>query len=117
MDKDLRKHKRLAVAVDVTWTIENQGLSGNGKLVDVSLLGAGLQIEGAFATTGNVLLRLHSPDVEVLPALARLRWARQLTEQPPTYLCGVIFQVALSTEWSDWVKEAEQRSRASDSDD
>ena len=117
MEKDLRKHKRLAVAVDVTWSIENLGVSGNGKLVDVSLLGAGLQIEGAFAPTGNVLIRLHSHDVGVLPSLARLRWSRQLTQQPPVFLCGVIFQVALSTEWSDWVRQAEHRSLPTDAED
>jgi hypothetical protein len=109
MGRDLRKHKRLAVAEDVTWTIEAQGLSGSGKLVDASLLGAGLQIDGAFTAKGPVLFKLHAPYVPALPARARLRWFRRLSDQPPTFLCGVIFQVAVSLEWSDWIYQAEGR--------
>jgi hypothetical protein len=107
----------LAVAEDVTWTIDAQGLSGAGKLVDVSLLGASLQIDGAFAAKGPVLFRLEAPDVPALPARARLRWFRRLTTDPPTFLCGVIFQVAVSLEWSDWVYLAEGRTEERDRDD
>ena len=109
MSRDLRKHKRLLVAVDFTWTVEGQGVSGKGQLVDVSLLGAGCRIEGRLQTEGTVIFRLHAPEVPMLPSLARLRWAQQLTANPPAFLCGLIFQEALSIEWSDWIHQAEGR--------
>jgi hypothetical protein len=114
MSRDLRKHKRLAVAADVTWTIDAQRKSGRGKLVDVSLLGASLHLDGAFTAKGPVLFRLHAPEVPTLPARARLRWFRRLSIEPPSFLCGVIFQVALSLEWSNWVHQAEGRTEEKD---
>jgi hypothetical protein len=107
MGRDLRKHKRLLVAVDFTWTVEAQNISGKGQLLDVSLLGAGFRIEGALQTEGTVLFKLHAPDVPALPSYARLRWSQPLSTKPPVYLCGVIFQEALSLEWSDWIHQAE----------
>ena len=109
MSRDLRKHKRLLVAVDFTWTIEAHGLAGKGQILDVSLLGAGCRIEGQMITEGLVLFKLHAPEVPVLPSQARLRWSQPLTTDPPIFLCGLIFQQALSLEWSDWIHEAEER--------
>jgi hypothetical protein len=109
VSRELRRQKRLLVAIDFTWTIEQQGLSGKGQLLDVSLLGAGLRIDGELTTEGPVLFKLHAPTVAALPSQARLRWSRRLTTHPPTFHCGVIFQGAVSLEWSDWIDQVEGR--------
>jgi hypothetical protein len=102
MAREGRRYTRWSVEVDLDWSIQTQRLSGKAKLVDVSLLGASFVIHRFLSVERSVVFQLRTPDIPALPLSARLRWFRRLSIYPPALLVGVIFDGAVSPEWSEW---------------
>ena len=100
---DVRKHKRLDVELDVTWTIETQNLTGLGKLLDVSAPGACFRMHQPFAAEARLTFSLEVPDIPAMPRRGRLRWYRKLPGRSPVFLCGVIFEDQENAAWLDWL--------------
>ena len=108
MIDDVRKHKRLDVELELSWSIDSQGLSGPGKLLDVSVPGACFRIDREFVATAGLTFTLEATGLPALPKRGRLRWYRKLAGRAPSFLCGVIFihEEAEKTAWSEWLDGA-----------
>lgn len=106
MIDDGRKHKRLDVELDLTWTIESQKLTGSGKLLDVSVPGACFRMHQPFAAEAGLVFRLEAPAVPALPKHGKLRWYRKLPGRSPVFLCGVTFEDQENEAWNQWLDAA-----------
>jgi len=93
--------------IPVRWTIEAQGLSGEGILLDASRGGAQLRMSSEFDVTRGATFTLSSTLVPLLPCSGKLRWFRRLSGEPAGYLCGLIFlELGTNLEnWGGWLNE------------
>jgi hypothetical protein len=105
MIDDVRKHKRLEVELDLTWSIESQNLSGPGKLLDVSVPGACFRMEEPFVAKAGLIFTLDVPEIPAMPKQGRLRWYRKLPGRKPVFLCGVIFEGGDTEAWNRWLDQ------------
>jgi hypothetical protein len=97
----VRKHPRVLRDAAVIWAIEGRHISGRGKLVDVSVGGACLKFDVTFAGDRGAAISLLCPSIPSLPTRARVQWMRRAAGQPYV-LCGVVFDIAGSSEWTRW---------------
>lgn len=112
-----RKHARVRRDFNLRWEIKEQGLSGTGKIYDVSLTGACFQIDQLFVPKGGLVFTLEVPDIPAFPNQAKLRWFRRPNQRLKTCLCGVTFvseSIDPSGSWSTWIDQqvAEQGATA-----
>ena len=106
MIDDVRKCKRFDVEFDVDWTIENQGVSGKGKLLDVTTSGACFRIAQSFSAPSALTFRMAVAELPAFPKRARLRWFRRLPGRSPMFLCGVVFEDSDLSEWGRWLAQS-----------
>jgi hypothetical protein len=97
----VRKHARVLRNADVVWALEGRQLSGRAKLVDISLSGACLKFEPAFAGDRGAPISLLCPAIPQMPPKARVQWTRSAAGQSYV-LCGVAFEVQSGAEWGRW---------------
>lgn len=107
---EARRHRRLRYDAPINWSIAAQALTGEGRLLDVSLTGARMRITGPINTQHGAVFRLASATIPALPPHARLRWFRRESAVHPHYLCGIVFETdaADHANWNDWVTHALQ---------
>lgn len=100
MADGVRKHPRAAKNCDFMWAGETGGRSGRGKILDVSLTGAKVQLDQAL-TPGDSL-SVVCPSLPGLPPRARVRWCRPQLKSP-AFLCGISFDERSVDErrWND----------------
>lgn len=102
MSDGVRKHARVTRNADIVWALEGRHVSGRGKLVDLSLTGACLKFDAAFAGDRGAAISLLCPSISALPTKGRVQWTRRAAGQPYV-LCGVAFELHDSNvEWSRW---------------
>lgn len=104
-----RRQRRLRWSAELAWTLADQQQSGDGELVDVSLQGARVLINGPFGAKPNDVVSLESAALKVLPPRAQLRWAKRLQSHRPRYLCGVRFLDPVPDQWLAWMVEQQNR--------
>ena len=105
MIDDVRRHQRLELELDVTWSIESQQISGIGKLLDVSVPGAYFRMTEPFTAKANLIFTLETAEIPQLPKRGKLRWYRKLPGRAPVFLCGVIFEDHDADAWGAWLDQ------------
>ena len=106
MIDDVRKCKRFDVEFDVDWMIESQGVSGKGKLLDVTMGGACFRITQSFTAPSALTFTMQVAELPAFPKRGRLRWFRRLPGRHPMFLCGVVFEDGDLSEWSRWLAQS-----------
>jgi hypothetical protein len=86
-----RQDARRPVKLDVVWSIESQGISGLGTLLDMSRTGACVRINHPLTATTGLTFTLESEAMPSLPRLGRVQWYRRLPGRAPVFLCGLLF--------------------------
>ena len=101
---DSRKHRRSATEIPVRWSVDAQGVGGDGVLLDISVTGARLRIAQRLQWTAGATFALSASDVPMLPPEARLRWFRCLDRRNSLFLCGLLFSEHVNANtWADWL--------------
>lgn len=104
MPSDVRKQPRLLRDFDLVWAVETRRLSGRGKLVDLSVGGACIQLDRDLLTGPNVTMSLVCSKIPVLPTRALIKWVRQIKPGQPLYLYGLTFvHHDTPQRWIDWL--------------
>lgn len=102
MASDTRKQPRLPRDFEVVWAIPSRGLSGRGKLVDVSAGGVCIEINQPLQLTANTPMSLMCSRLPQLPSTSSLQWARK--SGTARTICGLRFVNASST-WASWIAQ------------
>jgi PilZ domain len=103
MTDGVRKHPRVDQNIDLVWAIETRQVSGRGKIVNLSLSGACIRVDLAFAGDKTVILSLICPSIPKLPTKVKLQWVRRVAGAQPHVLIGVAFtQQQNEVEWTKW---------------
>jgi hypothetical protein len=101
---DVRKQARLLRDFDVVWAVESRRISGRGKLVDLSIGGACIQLDQDLSSGPNVTLSLVCSKIPVLPSRGQVKWVKQVKPGQPLYLYGLTFvHQNVPERWIDWL--------------
>ena len=88
-----RRHFRLREFLDVTWKVEDQDVSGEGLIVNISKSGLLLLTDKVFKPTENCVVLVESKS-EVLPFSSkrgRLMWFKHIFTPQERFQCGIQF--------------------------
>ena len=88
-----RRHFRLREYFDVAWKVEDQEVSGEGTVVNISSSGLLLQTDRVFRPTDNCVLSVESGK-DVLPFSAKkgkIVWFRRIHTPQERFQCGLQF--------------------------
>jgi len=113
-----RRHFRLREFLDVTWKLEDQEVSGEGTVMNISTSGLLLQTDRVFALSDDCVLSIES-GVETLPFAAKkgkLMWVRRIHTPQERFQCGVEFlQDKVDNTFQEWLAmKIDQLSQAAD---
>ena len=88
-----RRHFRLREFLDVNWSLADQGISGEGTVVNISMSGLLLQTDRFFAPLENAILSIGSEmeNLPFIPKKGKIVWSRQIRAPKERLLCGVEF--------------------------
>ena len=104
MSEGVRKDKRAAQALDVMWAMDSRGVSGRGRLLDVSITGACIQIDQPLPSGEGATMSMMCSQVPALPSKATVRWCRPIPGRQGAFLCGIRFVDSAidRTRWDEW---------------
>ena len=88
-----RRHFRLREFLDVTWKVEDQDVSGEGLIVNISKSGLQLVMDKVFKPTENCIVLVESKS-EVFPFASKkgkLMWFRRISAPQERFQCGIQF--------------------------
>lgn len=88
-----RRHLRIREFIDVAWRVEDQGVSGEGLVVNISSSGAFLQTDRVFQPTDNCVLIIE-PETEEVPfesKKGKLMWFRRIHTPQERFQLGLQF--------------------------
>ena len=104
MSEGVRKHKRAVQTLDVMWALDARGLSGRGRLLDVSISGACLQVDQPLPSGEGSTMSMMCSQVPALPAKVIVRWCRPIPGRQSAFLCGIKFiETAIDrARWDEW---------------
>jgi hypothetical protein len=96
-----RKHRRIAQGHELVWAIKARGVSGRGKLIDVSLSGACLEMNHEQAFDKGQTVSVVCSRLAALPATGTIVWVRKTNGH---ILCGIQF-AQVSAGWVSWFNQ------------
>ena len=88
-----RRNFRLREFLDITWKLDDQDVSGEGTIINISSSGVLLQTDRAFKPLDHSILSFDSGE-EILPFEAkkgRIVWFRQIHTPQERLQCGIEF--------------------------
>jgi len=104
--------------MDVSWKVADQGISGEGTVVNISSSGLLLQTDRIFELSDNCVLSIES-GLEDLPfesKKGKIMWFRRIHTPQERFQCGVQFiKDQRDNEFQQWLeKKVNRLSEASD---
>ena len=88
-----RRHFRLREFIDVAWKLEDQEVSGEGMVVNISSSGVLLQTDRVFRPSDDCVLSIES-GADTLPFAAKkgkIMWFKRIYTPQERIQCGVEF--------------------------
>jgi len=92
-----RRHFRLKEFLDVSWKVEDQEVSGEGTVLNVSSSGLLLQTDRVFQPSDNTILSIESSeslaaqDSPFVAKKGKIMWFRRIHTPQERYQCGIQF--------------------------
>lgn len=102
-----RRHFRLREFLDVTWKVEDQDVSGEGTVVNISTSGLLLQTDRVFKPTDNCVLSIESgPEaLPFAPKRGKLVWFRRISTPQERFQCGIKFSSDMAdARFAQWIE-------------
>lgn len=105
MPDGVRKDNRAAQTLDVMWAMDSGGVSGRGRLLDLSISGACIEIDQPLPSGEGSMVSMMCSQVPALPSKAIVRWCRPLPGRQSAFLCGIRFvDTAIDrSRWNEWI--------------
>lgn len=102
-----RNALRLRIQMNVSWSIPDQQVKGEGKTVNVSILGILLETDKLFEPEHGLLMCFSVAELPFFPAKGKLAWFKKAGESKDRYQCGVRFVKDLKSyrAWVQWMEE------------
>jgi len=114
-----RRHFRLREFLDVSWKTDQEGISGEGTVLNISSSGVLLQTDRVFQLPNDNILFIDSADSQELPFAAKkgkIMWFRRIHTPQERYQCGIRFlEDKTDNSLQQWLSmKIEQLSQATD---
>jgi len=101
-----RRHFRFREFIDVVWKLEDQDVSGEGTVVNISASGLFLQTDRVFTPSDNCVLSIDSQEAGVPFADKKgaLMWFRRIQTPQERFQCGIEFlNDKLDIDFQQWL--------------
>ena len=93
MKEEYRRHFRFKESIDVAWKVEDQEISGEGMVVNISSSGLLLQTDKVFRPSDNCVVSIESgaEKLPFAPKQGKIMWFRRIHTPQERLQCGVQF--------------------------
>jgi len=104
--KNDRKSFRIRKQFDVAWSVPEQGLEGEGLILNISLTGMLFVTDRLFDPKHGLSMGFSVEQVSSFPLKGDLVWFRRVGEGGTHYQCGVKFskESSCSPQWVKWME-------------
>lgn len=102
-----RQHFRLRMQIDITWSVPDQKIKGEGIILNISLPGMLFVTDRLFESEHGLHMAFGAAQVAAFPSQGKLVWFRKVGKDGNRYLCGVLFsnEASQSQAWIKWMEE------------
>lgn len=102
-----RQSFRLRKQFDVAWSIPEQKIEGQGKILNISLSGMLFITDKLFSPEDGLIINFKIDQAPAFPPKGRLAWFRKLEGDRAQYQCGVRFfsEASSSPAWNQWMED------------
>jgi hypothetical protein len=101
-----RQNFRLRKQFNVTWSIPDQKLKGEGKVFNISL--SGMQfVTDVFEVREGQTIHFSVAQIPAFPSKGKLAWFRKIGQKQSQYQCGVKFvkEATYNPKWTQWMED------------
>jgi PilZ domain len=102
--QSFRLHKQL----DVAWSIPDQKMGGEGKILNISREGMLFTTDKLFLPEHGLVIGFKVAQIPAFPSKGHLIWfSRKLGEEGAYYRCGVkfLYEETLRPAWVQWMED------------
>jgi hypothetical protein len=102
-----RQSFRLRKQFDITWSVPEQKIQGQGIISNISLSGMLFVTDRLFESEHGLMMCFSVAQAPAFPPKGKLVWFRKVGKKNAQYQCGVQFlnETAQAKAWIEWMEE------------